>query len=239
MTTGATASGSGETLPWLAHYPEGLDWHAGIPVKPVHSLLDDGAASYADRPCIDFLDRRWSFREVAELARRAARGLSGLGVGPGAKVGLFLPNCPYFVIAYHAVLRTGATVVNFNPLYAAAELAHQIDDSETEIMVTLDLALLYDKLAPLIGRTRLKRIVVCRMVDILPPPKSWLFALSMQRRIVQVQDDDRHSTWRRLIDNDGALVPPAIDPASAIAVLQYTGGTTGAPKAAMLTHAGI
>src|SRR5262249_27171880 len=154
-------------------------WHAEIPVKPVFDLLDDAAAHYAERPCIDFLDRRWSFREVAELARRAARGLADLGVGPAAKVGLFLPNCPYFVVVYHAALRTGATVVNFNPLYAEAELAHQIDDAETEVMVTLDLALLYDKLAPLIGRTRLKRIVVCRMVDILPAPKSWLFQLSM------------------------------------------------------------
>src|SRR5262249_19183197 len=126
-----------------------------------------------------------------------------------------------------------------NPLYAEAELAHQIDDSETDLMVTLDLTLLYDKLAALVGRTRLKRIVVCRMVDILPAPKSWLFQLSMQRRLAQVQDDDRHTAWRRLIDNDGAHTPPAIDPGSAIAVLQYTGGTTGAPKAAMLNHAAI
>ena len=239
VTTGATASDSREPRPWLAHYPDGLDWHAEIPVKPVYTLLDEGAARFAERPCIDFLDRRYLYRDVADLARRAARGLADLGVGPCAKIGLFLPNCPYFVIVYHAVLRTGATVVNFNPLYAEAELAHQIDDSETDIMVTLDLTLLYGKLAPLVGRTRLKRIVVCRMVDILPAPKSWLFQLSMQRRLAQVQDDDRHTTWRRLIDNDGAHDPPAIDPASAIAVLQYTGGTTGAPKAAMLTHAGI
>ena len=99
-------------------------------------------------------DRRYSFAEIGRLANRAAKGFQALGVGPGVKVGLHLPNCPYFVICYYGVLKAGGTVVNFNPLYATRELGHQIEDSETDIMVSLDVVSLYAKLRPSDRRTR-------------------------------------------------------------------------------------
>src|SRR5690554_6951949 len=104
--------------PWLKSYPEGIDWHAGFEPSLVGSLLDRSVQAYGSRPCTYFLGKRLSFAEIGDLSDRAAKGLEALGVGPGVKVGLFLPNSPTFVIFYYGVLKAGGTVVNFNPLYS-------------------------------------------------------------------------------------------------------------------------
>jgi long-chain acyl-CoA synthetase len=231
--------GLGTSQPWLASYPADVDWHAKIPVKPLHALLDEAVLRFADRCCVDFLDKRYSYREIGALANRAAKGLQKLGVRRGTKVGLFLPNCPYSVIFYYAILKAGGTVVNFNPLYAERELVHQIQDSDTEIMVTLDLKALCDKLLPLMAKTGLKQVIVCSMAAILPFPKNILFPVAKRKEIARLAGTERTITFDEVVANDGAVTPPAIDPESEIALLQYTGGTTGVPKGAMLTHANV
>ncbi|HYH17683.1 MAG TPA: long-chain fatty acid--CoA ligase [Azospirillum sp.] len=225
--------------PWERAYPPEVDWHARIPVEPLYKLFDDSAAAYADRPCLDFLGKRMTYREVAALVDRAARGFQEMGIGKGSRVGLFLPNTPYYVIAFFGVLKAGGTVVNFNPLYAEREILHQISDSGVETMVTLDLAVLHGKLLPMLAQTGLKRIVICRMAEILPFPKNWLFPLAKRRELATIPNDGRHVPFRRLLANDGKPAPVAIDPREDVAVLQYTGGTTGVPKGAMLTHANL
>ncbi len=227
------------SYPWLKAYPPEIDWGAEIDVKPMPALIDEAAARFADRPCIDFLDRRYSFAEIGRLADRAAKGLRALGVEPGVKVGLHLPNCPYSVVCYYAVLKAGGTLVNFNPLYATPELQHQIEDSETDVMVTLDAASLHDRLAPLVGRSRLRHVVVCRLAEALPFPRNWLYPWVMRHEVARIPADGIHLPFSRLIDNDGAIAAEPIDPHRTIALLQYTGGTTGLPKAAMLSHANL
>src|SRR5215475_1387375 len=234
----ATASDA-PAYPWLKSYPDDVDWAAEIPVKPMPALLDEAVARFGTQPCIDFLDRRYSFAEIGQLANRAAKGFQALGVGPGVKVGLHLPNCPYFVICYYGALKAGGTVVNFNPLYSTPELAHQIADSETDIMVTLDVVSLHDKLGPLAGVSRLKHIVVCRLAEALPFPRNWLYPWVMRHEVARIPADKVHLLFDRLLANDGKPKPAAIDPHRDIALLQYTGGTTGVPKAAMLTHANL
>ena len=229
-----------EAHPWLGHYPEGVDWAAPLPAQSLTELFDAVVKEFGNHRFLDFMDKHYSYREVGRAVASLAEGLQKLGIGKGDHVGLFLPNTPYYVIAYFAILRTGATVVNFNPLYVERELIHQIDDSGTSIMFTLDLSVLYDKLQPLLGKTALKRIVVCRMADCLPFPKSMLFPVVKRAEIAHhIPHDDAHLTYSSLTANFGRPKPVEIDPLEDVAVLQYTGGTTGAPKGAMLTHANL
>jgi long-chain acyl-CoA synthetase len=130
-------------------------------------------------------------------------------------------------------------VVNFNPLYAEREIARQIRDSGTRIMVTLDLKATYAKVASCLADTGLDRVIVCRMAGILPLTKRALFSLLNRREVAAVPGDDRHLAFAKLIANDGAPDTVEIDPERDVAVLQYTGGTTGLPKGAMLTHGNL
>ena len=157
----------------------------------------------------------------------------------GMRVGLFLPNCPYYVIAFFAVLKAGGTVVNFNPLYAEREIARQIEDSNTTIMVTLNIRGMYPKVAARLEDTCLKTIVVGSMGGLLPWRERTLFALLRRKEIADVSHDEQHITFKKLTANDGRFEPITIDPCADIAVQQYTGGTTGLPKGAELSHAAL
>ncbi|MGI9491994.1 MAG: long-chain-fatty-acid--CoA ligase, partial [Geminicoccaceae bacterium] len=154
-------------------------------------------------------------------------------------VGLFLPNCPYSVICFFAILRAGGTVVNYNPLYVTREVEQQVEDSETDIMITLDLNLLLPKLEPLLESTRLKAIVIAKMADCLPFPKNLLFPWVKRRDIAKIPTEPSFVPFDRLTDNDGRYQPVEIDPETDIAVIQYTGGTTGVPKGATHSHASL
>ena len=111
---------------WLKNYPEGVDWNMPLVARPLFTLLDDAVARFPERPCMDFLGRIYTYGEVGRLVDRAASGFRRLGVEKGTKVGLFLPNCPQFVICYHAILKAGGVVVNYSPLYSEPELLQQI-----------------------------------------------------------------------------------------------------------------
>ena len=226
-------------FPWEARYPAGLAWDFALEPRPLFTLLDDAVATFANRPCLDFLGRKSSYREIGQLVDRATKGFQALGVGPGVRVGLFLPNCPYYVICFFAVLKAGGTVVNYNPLYAEREIARQIDDSNTSIMVTLNIKATYPKVARRLADTCLKTIVVGSMGGLLPWRERTLFAVLRRREIADVSTDARHVRFKMLIANDGKYAPVAIDPGKDVAVLQYTGGTTGSPKGAMLTHGAL
>ncbi len=125
---------------WIENYPEGVHWDAELPLMPVQQLLDDAVERWPDHPAIEFMGRTLSYREFGALADRAACGLQQIGVGPGVHVGLYLPNTPHYPIAFFGALKAGATVVNYSPLDAERVLAHKIEDSETDVLVTLDLA---------------------------------------------------------------------------------------------------
>ena len=127
-----------EAHPWLGHYPEGVDWAAPLPAQSLTELFDAVVKEFGNHRFLDFMDKHYSYREVGRAVASLAEGLQKLGIGKGDHVGLFLPNTPYYVIAYFAILRTGATVVNFNPLYVERELIHQIEVDVGDIVRTTD-----------------------------------------------------------------------------------------------------
>jgi long-chain acyl-CoA synthetase len=225
--------------PWLRSYPNEIDWGAAIPTGRLDSLLDDAAQRYPNNRFIDFLGRSYTYAGIADQVSRAAAGFQELGVGKGVKVGLFLPNCPHFIIAYYGILQAGGTVVNYNPLYAEEEVRHQVEDSETDFMVTLSLQALYPKAAAMLRTSRVKKLIVGTLHEALPFPKKFLFPLFKRGEIARVPNDARHLSFRELLHGEGSPQPVDIDPETDVAVLQYTGGTTGVSKGAMLTHANL
>lgn len=224
---------------WVAHYPDAIKWDADIPVYPVHDMLEQTVRDYGHRPAFDFLGKKWKWAEIGDLVQRFAEGLQTMGLKKGQKVGLFLPNCPYFLIAYYGILKAGGTVVNYNPLYARRELEHQIEDSETDFMVTADLCLMTDKMDAMLDKTRLRKVILCSFTDILPFPKNILFRLFRGGELQKGPVRKEYMPFRDLLKNKGQPKAVEIDPLTDVAVIQYTGGTTGTPKGAMLSHANV
>ncbi len=208
--------------------------------SPITELLDRSVAAYGGKTALNFLGRCWTYAQLGDLVDRAAAGLQRLGVVPGTRVGLCLPNTPYSVIFYFAVLKAGGIVVNFSPLYVERELKHQIRDSGTTIMVVPDLRIIHSRVAAVAEEAGLKTIIVCPFAGILSPLKGLLFNL-LKRKDKAVYDtsDGRHVTLKTLTADVPALKPVLVDAEREVAVLQYTGGTTGVPKGAMLTHAAV
>lgn len=232
----------GQPFAWLNRYPAGVDWHKPIPPQPLYSFLDEAAARHPSRTCTNFLGKTTTYGEIHRKSERVAAGLQKLGVKKGTKVGLFLPNSPTFIVYYFAVLKIGGVIVNYNPLYTIEELTFQVKDSETELMVTLDLKLLFGKVETLLQTGVLARAVVCSFPGLLTGAKSVLFKLLKAKELAHPQRSPaaaKITLEAEITRNDGTYQRPAIDPTNDIAVLQYTGGTTGTPKGAMLTHANV
>ncbi len=221
---------------WSASYVHPVPWNLPLTSCAVPELLARSAAQTPNAPCLEFLGRRWTYAQVWDRVRRFAGGLASRGIGPGSTVGLFLPNCPHYVFAYYGAMLAGATVVNFSPLYTADELAAQIDDSGTTVMVTLDVTQLYATIAPLLARTGLRQLIVGNLPEALP------FAKALGYRLLKGKERSAVSAgaWRfaDLIAHAPLADPPTLD-VNGVALLQYTGGTTGTPKGAVLTHANL
>ncbi|MGH1587665.1 AMP-binding protein [Methylobacterium phyllosphaerae] len=203
------------------------------------NLLDGAVARFAGKPALDFFGRTWTYREVGLLTDRLAAGLVRLGVERGVRVGLCLPNSPHFVLFYFAILKAGGTVVNYNPLYTSRECAAQIRDSETTIMVVPDLDRIYAPVASVAEEAGLRHLILCPLAEVLPLSRRVLYRLFKRAEIARPPADARHVPLSRLLARTGGSGKPAAVRPDDVALLQYTGGTTGTPKGAMLTHANL
>ncbi len=236
VQTGANAPAS------TAYYPKSVDWAMDLSGRPLTELLDDAARDFPAKAAIVFKGKTTTYRELAEAVGRTAAGLQKIGVTKSTKVGLLLPNTPTFIIYYFAILKAGGTVVNFNPLYTIEELTFQARDSDTRIMITHDLKALFGKVETLVANGVLQQAVVVPFAPLLPIATELLFKIFKRKEIADIAHSPvvAKVTMGPEIERSGAtLKSVAIAPDTDVAVLQYTGGTTGTPKGAMLTHTNL
>ena len=222
--------------PWHHAYRHPGAWDRSFPPMTMVDLFDGAATRAGPAPLIDFLGRHYSYAETLDGANRVAAGLAALGYSRGDRIGLFLPNVPHYVAAYYGILKLGATVVNFSPLYTASELAHQVADSGTRMLFTLSASAMLPTALKVLEDSALERLVVGSVAGALPPTKSLLHRWFSRKDVAKRPDDPRITAFSALIANDGRFAAPAIDAEDDVALIQYTGGTTGSPKGAMLTH---
>ena len=226
--------------PWLDSYPPGVPEHVEVPRVNLARLLADAARDFPHAPALHFEGRTMSYAELAEQAWRFAGALAGLGVTKGTRVGLILPNCPQEIVAFFATLRLGGVVVHNNPLYTQPELEHQLGDAGVEVLVCLDLV--YERVRPLRERLGIREVIVTSVLDELPAVKRVLAPYTRRGREASatVSKDEPVRRWRELLRRADAKAPEAeVDAASDLALLQYTGGTTGLAKGVMLSHANL
>ena len=226
--------------PWVKSYPKGVRPDAPLDISSLQSVLEKGAARFGNKTALQFMDKPMSYAELDALANRAAAGFQKLDVKPGVHVGLYLPNTPHYVIAFFGVLKAGGTVVNYSPLDALHALEFKVRNSETDILVTVNLASTYPQAEKLLETTRLKAVVIGEFAEFAIAPDAVRAHMTSAGMLSEVKHDARRIAFRDLLDNDGRFESCSVDdPADAVAVLAYTGGTTGSPKGAMLTHANL
>ena len=221
---------------WRDAYLHPGEWDRAFPPLSMVEMFEATARRVPDAPLLDFLGRRYSYAETADGVNRVACGLRALGYGSGDRIGLFLPNVPHYVAAYYGILKLGATVVNFSPLYTVDELAHQVADSGTRLLFTLSASALLPNALKVLDRSGIERLVVGSVAGALPATKSLFYRMFRGREVTRRPDDERIIAFSALIANGGECATPTIDPERDLALIQYTGGTTGVPKGAMLTH---
>lgn len=231
-------SAQSEARAWWRMYDPGVPAAVEVPDVPLPALLSASAARVPDRPAIRFFGRSISYRELDEAVNRFANVLIGLGVGKGDRVALFMPNCPQMVIAYYGGLRAGAIVVPCSPLYVESELEHQLADAEPTVIVSL--SALFGRVQAVRARLpSVRHVLVTNIKEYFPGRLRLLFTLAKERKDghhVQLPSDGQTSWWARTMARTPSSDPHVPVSADDLALLQYTGGTTGLAKAAMLSH---
>ncbi|HEY7848670.1 MAG TPA: long-chain fatty acid--CoA ligase, partial [Ktedonobacterales bacterium] len=244
----APAAPAGASRPWLAHYSAAVPATVALPEHSLAWLLDEATRTSSAYTAIEYYGTRISYAQFSSLADRFARALVRLGVKRGDRVAISLPNIPQFPIAFYGAIKAGAVVVPTNPLYKPHELQHQLTDAGAKVIVLLDQ--LYDNLAEVRARTPVEQVIVAGVADYFPTPLAIAYrvrealgsrgkphadprALRADQTIHQFKDLLGHAS-----DGQGFEVFPLPESAAPddLALLQYTGGTTGVAKGAMLTH---
>ncbi len=225
---------------WLKEYPDYIRPMLEYPDASAYEvILKETAEKYPDKIATIFFGGRLTFKELHDQVLSFAGALSNLGVKKGDRVGLLMPNCPQYIIAYYGALRIGAVVAQLNPLYTERELEELLNDSGAETIVTLDMKMMYSKVKEVRSNTPLKNVIVTSLSEYVPENIVEVFKASTKDDTADIDPNDDIYLLKDLLA--ACHTPPdvEINPVEDLALLQYTGGTTGLPKAAMLTHRNI
>lgn len=227
--------------PWLNQYPEQIPHEIKIEEKSLDEYLQEAANEFPTKTAIHFLGKELSYSELYKQSLKLANYLQTKGLQKGDRVSIMLPNCPQAVIAYYSVLLAGGIVVQTNPLYMERELEYQLKDSGATFIITLDL--LYPRVSKMKALTNLKHIIVTSIKDYLPFPKNLLYPLVQKKQnklIVKIEHQGDTHLFKKIMDvAEQTINKVEMRSSDDIALLQYTGGTTGFPKGVMLTHKNI
>jgi len=221
--------------PWFKFWPEDVPKHIDYPNVPLSEILRKTAENNPYQTAIIYFDRKMTYKDLDKSVDKFASALTALEVKKGDKVAIFLPNIPQFIISYYGTLRIGAVETAVSPLYKEREVEHQLNDSEAETIVVLDA--LYPVLEKVVAKTKIKRVIFTGIKDYMPTGKAFLGSLF--RKIPSHKVETRPGTYsfKELLDQHNEQPPKVdLDPQEDLAALQYTGGTTGISKGAMLTH---
>ncbi|MDR4169878.1 long-chain-fatty-acid--CoA ligase [Bacillus nitratireducens] len=223
--------------PWLQSYPEEIPGTISYDIQPLHGYLEKMASRYPEKKALHFLGKDVTFSDFHDKVKKFANYLQRLGVEKGDRVAIMLPNCPQSVIGYYGTLLAGGIVVQTNPLYTERELEYQLHDSGAKVILCLDLV--FPRVTNVQKATRLEHIIVTRIADFLPFPKNLLYPFVQKKQtnlVVNVSESETIHLWKSVERESNAGVEVPCDPENDLALLQYTGGTTGFPKGVMLTH---
>ncbi|QKY69617.1 long-chain-fatty-acid--CoA ligase [Lentibacillus sp. CBA3610] len=223
---------------WHTHYPDEIPVTIAYDEKPLDSFLAMNAENFPEKKALHFMGKEMTFIDIYSQAKKLASYFQSLGLKKGDRVAIMLPNCPQAVISYYGALLAGAVVVQTNPLYKERELEYQLNDSGSTFIVCLDILL--PRVTNVRGNTELKHTIVTGIKDYLPFPKNLIYPFIQKREynmVVKVEQSNDTHVWQSIINNGNEHYTPVnIDPKEDLALLQYTGGTTGLPKGVMLTH---
>lgn len=209
-----------------------------FPPRLLTDLIDHAVARWPARNAIDYYGRCWSYAQIGALVEKAARGLQDAGMQPGDRFGLCLGNSPYHVVLYFAALRVGLIVVNLNPLYTPVEMTELARDAGLKMIAVPEVRFVHEKVEQIADAAGIQTILICRMREILPWHLNLGYRCLRRADHIRVTRPDLTLELTKLLANGGDPAPVARQPDD-VAVLQYTGGTTGLPKGAMLTHASL
>ncbi|WP_369902379.1 long-chain-fatty-acid--CoA ligase [Bacillus manliponensis] len=223
--------------PWLKSYPKEIPHEISYDIRPLHVYLKETSSKYPNKKALHFLGKDITFSELDRKVRQFANYLRKLGVGKGDRVAIMLPNCPQAVVGYYGTLLAGGIVVQTNPLYTERELEYQLHDSGAKVILCLDLV--FPKVTNVQSSTQIEHIIVTRIADFLPFPKNLIYPFIQKKQTnlaVTVTESERIHVWKSVERADDQALEISCDPEEDLALLQYTGGTTGFPKGVMLTH---
>lgn len=224
--------------PWLQSYEKGVPFTIDIPDYPLHFVLEESARRYPEHPAIIFKGRTFSYRELNELADTVAAGLAANGFKKGDRAVIYMVNIPQFVISYYGILKAGGIVIATNPLYSERELEHQLVDCGAETVFVMSLYYNLLKKVQKGGKTNVRRIIVSNIKEYLPTPIRILFTLVKEKKGGHRIALDPGDMWFQdfLAAGRQATKPDVSVSSDDVALLQYTGGTTGLSKGAIGLH---